>query len=467
MVRLDLRGGGRGPHRCSWVASSDRRIRTLVAAAGWDHSLDTIGRRCTASLIATPRQFRVSDDPNCFAETETPPTRPILRFLNRRASERFRREDRHRVRHLLSLIVARALSWLARSLPVHARVAPCRLAGVSHLPRFRNLSRQRGGQPRPGRGPRRWWADRRSGDSPGLQGSIEKLGRPAHGAGQVAPGDDTRCSHRRGRLARLGRGPRPWSRRRHHHRPCGRLRLHRTSASRARLRPDSRHPRTTSRIMFDGVVPPAGDRTACKSWRRPLRACAPRFRRSDVASAQCSSPIATSSRTVIGDVVRTRDHVAAGCRPHRPRLPSPDRARLLASRRLDPQRTIRPAFDVPRTDDIDADLDVGLSWIVGELERAITTAPDQWVMFQGVWPSAPVDPVRVFPLGSPLSGEFANGSARRCPVAGRHRQRIDRPEVVGSRIGDDHANQRADGVLSRHEHQTVDLWSVTPGSTDA
>lgn len=59
-------------------------------------------------------------------------------------------------------------------------------------------------------------------------------------------------------------------------------------------------------------------------------------------------------------------------------------------------------FLVEKTDDLDRDLDRGLARVVTLLERAISASPDQWVMFQRVWPAAPVDPVRVFPVGSPL-----------------------------------------------------------------
>jgi KDO2-lipid IV(A) lauroyltransferase len=68
--------------------------------------------------------------------------------------------------------------------------------------------------------------------------------------------------------------------------------------------------------------------------------------------------------------------------------------------------TILPAFRVPRTGNPDADLSAGISRIATTLEEAIGRSPDQWVMFQKVWPSAPADPVRVFPVGSPLESEL-------------------------------------------------------------
>lgn len=63
-------------------------------------------------------------------------------------------------------------------------------------------------------------------------------------------------------------------------------------------------------------------------------------------------------------------------------------------------------FGVDKTADLEADLERGMRRAVAVLERAIGETPDQWVMFQRVWPSAPVDPVRVFPVGSPLESEL-------------------------------------------------------------
>ena len=64
------------------------------------------------------------------------------------------------------------------------------------------------------------------------------------------------------------------------------------------------------------------------------------------------------------------------------------------------------SFTVEKTADLDADLERGMARAVAILERAIAAAPDQWVMFQRVWPEEPVDPVRVFPVGSPLESEL-------------------------------------------------------------
>jgi lauroyl/myristoyl acyltransferase len=63
-------------------------------------------------------------------------------------------------------------------------------------------------------------------------------------------------------------------------------------------------------------------------------------------------------------------------------------------------------FVVGKTADLDGDVERGLERVVALLERAIGQTPDQWVVFQRVWPSAPADPVRVFPVGSPLESDL-------------------------------------------------------------
>ncbi len=70
------------------------------------------------------------------------------------------------------------------------------------------------------------------------------------------------------------------------------------------------------------------------------------------------------------------------------------------------EMTLTRPLIIDKTDDIDADLDHGLAKIVDLLEQAIGATPDQWVMFQRVWPLGPIDPVRVFPVGSPLESEL-------------------------------------------------------------
>ncbi len=70
------------------------------------------------------------------------------------------------------------------------------------------------------------------------------------------------------------------------------------------------------------------------------------------------------------------------------------------------EMTTAEPFIVEKTRDLEADLRRGMERVVAIFERAIAATPDQWVMFQRVWPSAPVDPVRVFPVGSPLESEL-------------------------------------------------------------
>jgi lauroyl/myristoyl acyltransferase len=80
--------------------------------------------------------------------------------------------------------------------------------------------------------------------------------------------------------------------------------------------------------------------------------------------------------------------------------------------------TIEPSFYVEKTKNLDEDLANGMAKLVPVLEKAIRALPDQWVMFQRVWPLEPVDPVRVFPIGSPLESELLErvGAALPGPV---------------------------------------------------
>jgi KDO2-lipid IV(A) lauroyltransferase len=47
---------------------------------------------------------------------------------------------------------------------------------------------------------------------------------------------------------------------------------------------------------------------------------------------------------------------------------------------------IEPSFTIEKTADRDADVELGMTMVMSALERAISKAPDQWVMFQQVWP---------------------------------------------------------------------------------
>ena len=87
-------------------------------------------------------------------------------------------------------------------------------------------------------------------------------------------------------------------------------------------------------------------------------------------------------------------------------------------------------FTVPKTQDIEADMDAGFARLVPVLERAIRERLDQWVMFQRVWPDMPIPPMRVFPVGSPLESELLEKVAQVLP----ERPLIERRERVSEQI---------------------------------
>ena len=47
------------------------------------------------------------------------------------------------------------------------------------------------------------------------------------------------------------------------------------------------------------------------------------------------------------------------------------------------------SFTVPRTQDVGADVAGGMAVLASRLEDGIGATPDQWVLFQRAWPSAP------------------------------------------------------------------------------
>jgi lauroyl/myristoyl acyltransferase len=84
---------------------------------------------------------------------------------------------------------------------------------------------------------------------------------------------------------------------------------------------------------------------------------------------------------------------------------------------------IEQSFEVEKTRDLDEDLSRGMSRLVNVLEKAIGSLPDQWVMFQRAWPLEPVDPVRVFPIGSPLETDVLERVGAALPGTARSREK--------------------------------------------
>jgi phosphatidylinositol dimannoside acyltransferase len=71
---------------------------------------------------------------------------------------------------------------------------------------------------------------------------------------------------------------------------------------------------------------------------------------------------------------------------------------------------VEEPFMVPKTDNVEDDIEKGLERLVEVFERHLSAAPEQWVMFQRVWTEAPQQAVRVFPVGSPLEGKILGPS---------------------------------------------------------
>jgi KDO2-lipid IV(A) lauroyltransferase len=77
-------------------------------------------------------------------------------------------------------------------------------------------------------------------------------------------------------------------------------------------------------------------------------------------------------------------------------------------------RIMSPMY-IEKSRDVQADVAVGMKQLVPVLEQGIGSALEQWVMFQRVWPEVTPDPIRIFPTGSPLESPLLERVAQKLP----------------------------------------------------
>lgn len=105
---------------------------------------------------------------------------------------------------------------------------------------------------------------------------------------------------------------------------------------------------------------------------------------------------------------------------------------------------ILSTFTVERSLDVKADIDQGLVRVVEVLEHGIRASLDQWAMFQRVWPDTPIEPVRVFPVGSPLESELLERVAAALPERSTDGERSS----IGTRLRSGIRNEERGDVRS-------------------
>lgn len=324
------------------------------------------------------------------APAEHDPPRPVRQI--RRVSERFRRENRHLVRQFISIQIARVCSWIARTLPTQVRYwFADRLGDLMYwlIPGYREnvrnnlahvygtdvLVKARGPQVRQVfRTSARNWSD-----------LLVVPGRSAatFEAEVELPGHE--IAHLDAALA-LGKG-------------CVIITGHIGAFDFLGHFLHSRGydlaivtGRTTARIVFDAVTflrqsnglglveaTPAGVKAAIRTVRRG--GCAVFVTDRDFFQNGIQVTFFGAKTTLPPGAVRiARDSDS-------PIVP-------IFARRAEygHEITVQPSFLVEKSDDLHSDLAGGMARVVESLERAIAAAPDQWVMFQSVWPSAADDP---------------------------------------------------------------------------
>lgn len=115
-------------------------------------------------------------------------------------------------------------------------------------------------------------------------------------------------------------------------------------------------------------------------------------------------------------------------------------------------------FSIEKTTDLSADMDQGLAKVVRVLETGIRESVEQWAMFQRVWPDVAPEPLRVFPVGSPLESELLEKVASALP----ERPILPEPRIKsgnGSRpVADNHpAESKPQPVTSAEDVRPSDV----------
>lgn len=75
-------------------------------------------------------------------------------------------------------------------------------------------------------------------------------------------------------------------------------------------------------------------------------------------------------------------------------------------------RLMDPIY-IEKTKDVRSDVANGMKRLVPVLEHGISSALEQWVMFQRVWPAVAPDSIRIFPTGSPLESPLLERVAQK------------------------------------------------------
>lgn len=173
--------------------------------------------------------------------------------------------------------------------------------------------------------------------------------------------------------------------------------------------------RTTSRFLFDGVTwlrgrrglhlvepTPSGIRHVMKALRR------------------------NEAVVIVGDRDFFENGVPVEFFGHKTTLP-PGPVRIardtgaaivpIFTRRINSGHEVRimdPIY-VEKTKDVRADVANGMRRLVPVLENGISSALEQWVMFQRAWPDVAPDSIRIFPTGSPLESPLLERVAQKLP----------------------------------------------------